>query len=129
MAETTLPPIPRGSVVDKNGLPTAAFQGFLQALRLRVGNDRAKSNSELGTTVDGIGTSLSTIQSNITALDGRVDALEAFVSLPSYTVATVPSASANARKLIYVSNEAGGAVPAFSDGTNWRRVTDRVVIS
>ncbi len=51
-------------------------------------------------------------------------------TLPSYTVATVPSASAmTAGTEIFVTNEAGGAVPAFSDGTNWRRVTDRAVIS
>jgi hypothetical protein len=31
--------------------------------------------------------------------------------------------------MIYVSDEAGGAIPAFSDGTNWRRVTDRAVVS
>jgi hypothetical protein len=31
--------------------------------------------------------------------------------------------------LIYVSDEVGGAVPAFSDGTNWRRVTDRAIVS
>lgn len=30
---------------------------------------------------------------------------------------------------IYVTDEAGGAVPAFSDGTNWRRCTDRAVVS
>lgn len=50
------------------------------------------------------------------------------IGLLSYTVATVPSA-AIAGKLIYVSDETGGAVPAFSDGTNWRRVTDRVIVS
>lgn len=48
--------------------------------------------------------------------------------LRSYTVAGVPSA-ATAGVMIYVSNESGGAVPAFSDGTNWRRVTDRAIIS
>lgn len=47
----------------------------------------------------------------------------------SYTVGTVPSAAAFPRGEIYVSNEAGGAIPAFSDGVNWRRVTDRAVIS
>lgn len=48
----------------------------------------------------------------------------------SYTVGTVPSASTNgAGSIIYVSNETGGATPAFSDGTNWRRVADRAVIS
>lgn len=50
--------------------------------------------------------------------------------LPTYTVAGVPSASTHgAGAMIYVSNESGGAVVAFSDGTNWRRVTDRAVIS
>jgi hypothetical protein len=51
------------------------------------------------------------------------------VKCKSYTVATVPAASAGAGQMIYVSDEAGGAVIAFSDGTNWRRVTDRAVIS
>lgn len=50
-------------------------------------------------------------------------------ALPSFTVATLPSAADNPQMLIYVSNETGGAVPAFSDGTNWRRVTDRAVVS
>lgn len=48
----------------------------------------------------------------------------------SYTVATMPSASSRgAGAMIYVSNETGGAVPAFSDGTDWRRVTDRTIVS
>lgn len=47
----------------------------------------------------------------------------------SYTVLTVPSAVTYARGVIFVSNEAGGATLAFSDGTNWRRVQDRNVIS
>lgn len=54
---------------------------------------------------------------------------ERLSGLPTYTVSTVPSASDNPRAMIYVSDETGGAVPAFSDGTNWRRVTDRAVIS
>lgn len=48
----------------------------------------------------------------------------------SYTVATVPSASTHGvGATIYVSDESGGAVLAFSDNTNWRRVTDRAIIS
>ncbi len=31
--------------------------------------------------------------------------------------------------IIFVSDDVGGAVLAFSDGTSWRRVTDRAVIS
>jgi hypothetical protein len=52
------------------------------------------------------------------------------VRLASYTVGTVPSAStAGAGAQIYVSNETGGATVAFSDGSSWRRVQDRAVIS
>ena len=46
----------------------------------------------------------------------------------TYTVSTLPIVGMK-RKLIYVSNEVGGAVIAFSDGTNWRRVTDRAIVS
>ena len=53
-----------------------------------------------------------------------------FVRPGSFTVATVPSASlAGAGAMIFVSNETGGPVPAFSDGTDWRRCTDRAIIS
>lgn len=48
--------------------------------------------------------------------------------VPSFTVATLPPATL-AGGIIYVSNEVGGAVLAFSDGTNWRRVTDRAIVS
>lgn len=49
--------------------------------------------------------------------------------MPTYTVATAPSASEHVREWIFVSDEAGGATPAFSDGTDWRRTSDRAVIS
>jgi len=51
------------------------------------------------------------------------------VKAQSYTVAGLPSASVGAGTMVFVSNESGGAVVAFSDGTNWRRVTDRVIVS
>lgn len=51
------------------------------------------------------------------------------IELASFTVAGAPSASIRAGNLIFVSNEVGGAVPAFSDGTDWRRVTDRTIIT
>lgn len=50
------------------------------------------------------------------------------VTLPSYVVAELPPVIA-APGMIFVSNETGGPVPAFSDGTNWRRVTDRAIVS
>jgi len=52
------------------------------------------------------------------------------IKCQSYTVSTVPSASAHgAGAQIYVSNEVGGAVLAFSDATNWLRVTDRAIVA
>jgi hypothetical protein len=56
--------------------------------------------------------------------------LEKPPKLPSYTVAALPSAATyGAGSMIYVSDETGGAVVAFSDGTDWRRMTDRAVVS
>ena len=48
--------------------------------------------------------------------------------LPSYTTTTLPSANI-VGAMIFVTNESGGSVPAFSDGTNWRRVTDRAIVT
>jgi hypothetical protein len=50
------------------------------------------------------------------------------VKVGSFTVAGLPGANP-AGQIAFASNEAGGAVLAFSDGTNWRRVTDRAVVS
>lgn len=47
----------------------------------------------------------------------------------SYTVATLPDAAEYLSCVIYITNETGGAVLAFSDGINWRRVTDRAIVS
>jgi hypothetical protein len=51
------------------------------------------------------------------------------VILPAYPVGSLPTAVGAVGALVYVSNESGGAVIAFSDGTDWRRVTDRAVVS
>lgn len=51
------------------------------------------------------------------------------VQLQSYTVATLPT-STGPGGMIYVSDEAGGPVTAFSDETgSWRRTTDRAIVS
>jgi hypothetical protein len=49
--------------------------------------------------------------------------------LTIYTMQTLPDATKCRGGMIQVSNESGGEVPAFSDGTNWRRVTDRAICS
>jgi hypothetical protein len=46
----------------------------------------------------------------------------------SFVVASLPSA-AQPGQMIYVSDETAGSVMAFSDGSNWRRITDRAVVS
>ena len=46
----------------------------------------------------------------------------------SFTVGTLPNPSVPGQ-MIFVSNESGGATMAFSDGTNWRRVQDRAIVS
>jgi hypothetical protein len=56
-------------------------------------------------------------------------AMEYPLLLKSYVVAGLPSAALWEGGQVYVSNEAGGKVVAFSDGTNWRRCTDRAVVS
>lgn len=48
--------------------------------------------------------------------------------LPSFTVSTLPAANI-VGQMLFVTDETGGSVPAFSDGTNWRRVTDRAIVS
>jgi Protein of unknown function (DUF2793) len=48
----------------------------------------------------------------------------------SVAKASLPgAASAGAGAMLHVPDEVGGAVLAFSDGTNWRRVTDRAVVA
>jgi len=54
--------------------------------------------------------------------------------IKAYAKANLPSASSwsdnsTFSSLVYVTDDAGGPVVAFSDGTNWRRVTDRAIIS
>lgn len=60
--------------------------------------------------------------------DGSEDMTGPLVLAP-YPKASMPAAASYTGGMIYVTDEAGGAVPAFSDGTNWRRVQDRAVVS
>jgi hypothetical protein len=48
--------------------------------------------------------------------------------LRSYTVATLPDPSKDGL-MAFCTDEAGGAVPVFSLAGQWRRVTDRAVVS
>lgn len=59
-----------------------------------------------------------------------VSAAKGVPRLPQFTLAELPSAAtAGPGAYVFLSDEAGGAVLAFSDGADWRRVTDRAVAS
>lgn len=47
--------------------------------------------------------------------------------LQSFTVGTLPTPTAGL--MIFVTDEIGGTVPAFGDGANFLRVTDRAIVS
>jgi hypothetical protein len=49
------------------------------------------------------------------------------VVLPSHPVASLPGGTLGGT--IFVPDETGGPVPAYFDGTDWRRVTDGAVVS
>lgn len=50
-------------------------------------------------------------------------------ALLQYTVAGLPSASANAFKQRWCANMAGGAGVVVSNGTNWVRVADNTIVT
>lgn len=52
------------------------------------------------------------------------------VRLPAHTASGAPSPlGSGVGSLIFLSDEVGGATIAFSDGTDWRRVSDRAIAS
>ena len=54
---------------------------------------------------------------------------DAPMRLVSKTVAQLGSITSSAGAMVFCTNETGGAIPVFYDGTNWRRVSDRAVAS
>lgn len=51
------------------------------------------------------------------------------VKMPTYLKADLPDAGTFRNCWIKVSDEAGGDTAAESDGTNWRRMQDRAIVS
>lgn len=50
-------------------------------------------------------------------------------ALDRYTVAQLPAASLWTGAQVHVSDETGGAITCYSDGVNWRRISDRAIVS
>ena len=101
-----------------------------------TGDSEFQNDADFGSVADSVGISedLGLVTGSV---DLSVDLGELVVSglvypgqlvLPTFTVGSLPDAGI-AAQLIYVSDETGGATIAFSDGTNWRRMQDRVVVS
>ena len=63
------------------------------------------------------------------AEDDPGDTLTPLIRMPTYAKAALPNVATYVRCMIYVSDEVGGATPAFSDGVNWRRVSDLAIVS
>ncbi len=124
MADTLNSPPIRSQVVDDGGRMTQPWAAWFTVLYRRIGE-------ALGRSTTAIDADVSTALTGASSLEARVSTLETAApnSFPSYTVAGAPAAAGHAGKTILVSDESGGAVLAFSDGTDWRRVTDRAVIS
>jgi hypothetical protein len=99
-------------VVTKTGAQTLTDKTFTSP----VINGGAANNMTIG---------------GITPREGAFTSLQAveMVSLPSYDVASLPDPTVYTTGFVIVSDEAGGPVPAFSDGADWRRVTDRAIVS
>lgn len=51
------------------------------------------------------------------------------LQLAAYTVAALPAAAEWKRCVVVVTDDVGGEVAAVSDGTSWRRTTDRAVVT
>lgn len=66
---------------------------------------------------------------SVRALISRRHTIGDILSLKPYTVAELADVTPTLGSYVLVSNEAGGAVPAFGDGVVWRRVTDRAIVS
>jgi hypothetical protein len=51
------------------------------------------------------------------------------LKLARYTVASLPAAASHDGGMVYLTDEAGGGVPAWSDGAAWRRMSDGALVS
>lgn len=83
-----------------------------------------------GTVENGVVTVADEWQSYVDDLDFSINLfLGDSIALEQYTVATVPPVADNLLGIIGITDEVGGATPAWSDGTNWLRFKDGAIIT
>jgi len=116
--------------------PDDRYMGRLRFLTADTSGSGAIARAQVAAKMNGDSGSGTFIEIGIDAGSGLVQGLLVLVDrvqsklphqLQSYTVSTLPAQITGA--MIYVTDETGGAVTAFSDGTNWRRTADRVIVS
>ncbi len=129
------PPI-RSQVIDSSGRMTQPWASWFSGLYRRIGQALGRPTTAIDADVAALAEGSSSVETRLTAVeedvlaqDSRIDTLESGPVAPSFMVATAPAAVGHTGRQILVTNEVGGPVLAFSDGTNWRRVTDRAVIA
>lgn len=64
-----------------------------------------------------------------TLIRNTVNAIRGALVLDAFEVADVPDPAMNLNRQIIVTDESAGRVTAVSDGTDWRRTGDGVIIS
>jgi hypothetical protein len=108
---------------------------FSQCLKIRRNNavvgsiDNNASGIRVKATANGNAALVNDSNNGLTITEAGGASFDLPVICNGYTVATLPSASSFTRGMIYVSDESGGATLAFSDGSNWRRVSDLAIVS
>ena len=105
---------------------------------LEIRGPASTTTDEVAALYDAVaGWTLKTNNTNALIIDGSQNAsFKGDVTLTSgvavfdsYTVATVPTASAYPGGAIYVTNETNGATVAVSNGTNWVQVYSQTTIA
>ena len=111
---------------------TSTTGALVVAGGISVGESVYVANTVTAVTFANAGAGTPTIQSpSSIILDAQteVKVLGSPFTLWSRTVAQLLVTSTTAGAMAYCTNESGGAVPVFYDGSDWRRVTDRNIIS
>ena len=108
---------------------------FSQCLKIRRNNtvvgsiDNNASGIRVKATANGNAGLVNDSNNGLTVTEAGSAAFNLPVKLLGALVSALPTAADHTGALIYVSDETGGATPAFSDGTNWRRVADRAIVA
>lgn len=121
----TSPSVAPGGSVTASIITTDGTSGSSFHIGIEIPSNDANDSFFVTTDADQDGTP-DTIALQIKA--NGIVVIPVSLKLAEYTVLTLPSATLSGQ-MIYVTDETGGAVPAFSDGTNWRRTTDRAIVS